>query len=198
MKYTSRPAAYQDSRPRNNANVVRVPYSASNRSSKGVKANKFMKAWKKPAWTNGNVFVLYTGWKVQVSHILPSWFVLGLQDGYLHVLMPISFGIKDPHCCTSNTGSKLANHKATITNIIALVNNGRRNMYERMRAAENCGKLGAMLEVASIVEARVWSLMVLFRTGAKDVWMSVYVSIYQTVDCQHFSLSVGTLVWVDR
>jgi hypothetical protein len=34
-------------RPRNNANVVRVPNSASNLSNKGVKANIFIKAWKK-------------------------------------------------------------------------------------------------------------------------------------------------------
>lgn len=44
----------------NKANVVSVPYSASNLSNKGVKARTLKKAWKKPAWTSGNVFVLYT------------------------------------------------------------------------------------------------------------------------------------------
>lgn len=54
-------------RPMKRANVVRVPCSASNRSSKGVKASMFMKAWKKPAWTRGKVFVLYTGEKSHIS-----------------------------------------------------------------------------------------------------------------------------------
>jgi hypothetical protein len=47
-------------RPRNSANVVRVPYSASNLSKSGVKAIILINAWKKPAWTRGNVFVRYT------------------------------------------------------------------------------------------------------------------------------------------
>lgn len=47
-------------RPMKRAKVVRVPYSASNRSNKGVKAKMLKKVWKKPAWTSGNVFVRYT------------------------------------------------------------------------------------------------------------------------------------------
>jgi hypothetical protein len=57
-------------RPRNNANVVRVPYSASNLSNKGVKANIFIKAWKKPACTRGKVFVLYTTQTQSISYVL--------------------------------------------------------------------------------------------------------------------------------
>jgi hypothetical protein len=47
----------------NSASVVKVPYSASNLSNKGVKAKVFRKAWKKPTWTSGNVFVLYTEYR---------------------------------------------------------------------------------------------------------------------------------------
>lgn len=47
-------------RPKNSANVVKVPYSASNLSNSGVRVRIFIKAWKKPAWTRGKVFVRYT------------------------------------------------------------------------------------------------------------------------------------------
>lgn len=36
-------------RPKNSANVVKVPYSASNLSNSGVRARTFIKAWKNPA-----------------------------------------------------------------------------------------------------------------------------------------------------
>ena len=36
-------------RPIKSANVVKVPYSASNLSNNGIKARIFIKAWKKPA-----------------------------------------------------------------------------------------------------------------------------------------------------
>ena len=45
------------------ARVVKVPYSASNLSNNGVRARRLRKAWKKPAWTRGKVFVLYTKWQ---------------------------------------------------------------------------------------------------------------------------------------
>ena len=41
--------------------MVKVPCSDSNLSNRGVKAKIFITAWKKPAWTRGKVFVLYTG-----------------------------------------------------------------------------------------------------------------------------------------
>lgn len=47
-------------RPKNSANEVSVPCSASNLSSNGVRASRLKKAWKNPAWMRGNVFVLYT------------------------------------------------------------------------------------------------------------------------------------------
>ena len=39
-----------------------------------------------------------------------------------------------------------------MTKIMARVNNGRRNMYDRIRAAENCGRLGAMLMQVLTIE----------------------------------------------
>lgn len=50
-----------DSRPKNRAREVRVPYSASNLSSKGVRARTLRKACRNPACTRANVFVRYTG-----------------------------------------------------------------------------------------------------------------------------------------
>jgi len=88
--------------PKNSAKVVKVPYSASNRSNSGVRAMMFMKAWKKPACTRGKVFVLYI------------------------VLNPISFGISAPHCTTSHTDCILKSQKAIMTKTIARVKRGRR------------------------------------------------------------------------
>lgn len=48
------------SRPINRARAVSVPCSASNRSSNGVNAAAFSKAWKSPRWITGYVFNRYT------------------------------------------------------------------------------------------------------------------------------------------
>jgi len=51
---------WKNSRPKNSASVVRVPFSDSNRSRSGVKAIILRTAWKKLRWMNGNVLIRYT------------------------------------------------------------------------------------------------------------------------------------------
>ena len=110
-------------RPRNSANVVSVPYSASNLSSSGVKAIMFTKAWKNPAWTRGNVFVRYTMRKVRNIRFL-GYNRLEGKDWL--VLRPISLGINAPHCSTSQTDCILKTQRRIMTKTIILVKRGRR------------------------------------------------------------------------
>ncbi len=112
-------------RPTNNKKVVSVPLSASNFSSKGVRARMFMKAWKKPAWIRGKVFVLYTVEECNISYNPRSFCVCDSVEG-IHVPNPISFGINANGCCTSQT--KLKSHRSTMMNIIQRVNKGSRNI----------------------------------------------------------------------
>jgi len=58
---------------------------------------------------------------------------------------PISFGTRAPQACTSHTLCIPSTHSRTITKMMQRVKSGSRKMYERMRAAENCGRLGAIV-----------------------------------------------------
>ena len=69
-----------------------------------------------------------------------------LERGYKRVAKPISLGIKAPHCCTSQTDCMLTRYRMTMTSMIDRVNRGSLKIYERNRAAENCGRLGAMMQ----------------------------------------------------
>jgi hypothetical protein len=68
---------------------------------------------------------------------------------------PISLGISAPHCCTFHIDCMLSNHSTTIIAIIALVNRGSRKTYERMRAAENWGRLGGIFAKNFVVRRSV-------------------------------------------
>lgn len=50
----------ENSRPKNSAIVVRVPFSDSNRSRSGVRAMIFRTAWNMLRWMNGKVLIRYT------------------------------------------------------------------------------------------------------------------------------------------
>ena len=62
--------------------MVKVPCSASNLSSKGVKAKTFIKAWKKPAWTRGKVFVRYTRQHNRISNTSPEKMHRAAKEDY--------------------------------------------------------------------------------------------------------------------
>jgi hypothetical protein len=56
----ARHCSSENLRPANIARVVKLPCSASNRSSKGVNAKVLNSAWKNPRCMNGKVFNRYT------------------------------------------------------------------------------------------------------------------------------------------
>lgn len=67
------------------------------------------------------------------------------RTGNVLLANPISFGIKDPQACTSHTLCIPSIQSRIITKIMERVKRGSRKIYDRMRAAENCGRLGAIV-----------------------------------------------------
>lgn len=66
------------------------------------------------------------------------------------VEIPISLGITEPHCLRSQVDCMPTIHRIVMIKITARVKRGNRKRYDRMRAAENCGRLGAIVQVARL------------------------------------------------
>lgn len=68
----------------------------------------------------------------------------------IHVVTPVSCGIKEPQARTSHTDWMLTTQKPTIRVMIRRVNKGRRNTYDRVRPRLNCGIIEAMEGMAAV------------------------------------------------